>query len=399
MEEIKRRINNEKLEIFYDYSKPYKKGYYYIADGKTRSLKENRKSNSEWVRMDEIISLMSLSKRNMNKIKFCDPNLIEILFNEKGLNCVDEYLDQLENGKRANKKSLQYNMNYNLSSILMNTKGTFRSKLNIINMVRKNRHIANVDYKFKAGKAVASIIAAIGLALGIGPKLLPGNANQNDKDFKSSNKNAIVESFDNNDVSKYDIEYDVKDNKMEEEKQNTRNEQYVKAFDNFSQQSKEEINARTQEIINNYNEKLSQKQNNKQEINKLQLGSVLELPEGTQFMEGVSGGRVGKIGDSLSPGDGIYVAEISDTSVSSRYGLDGKIEKNENAKQYVHISYVAGATTIEEAHDIIEKQKQNIKDGEVADRNVVRPRGWVSQETIQKIYEQQNNKEIDEIER
>ena len=110
----------------------------------------------------------------------------------------------------------------------------------------------------------------------------------------------------------------------------------------------------------------------------------------------MNSGRVGIIGSESSPKDGFYVidhvAQISDTEVSNRYGLSGKIEKNdENSKQYFHISYVEGAKTLEEAQKIIEEQNKDLKDGEVADKNIVKPRGWVSQDIIQKIYKEQKN--------
>jgi len=101
-------------------------------------------------------------------------------------------------------------------------------------------------------------------------------------------------------------------------------------------------------------------------------------------MEGVSGGRVGKIGNSASPSDGIYVidyvAKSSPKGVYSRYGLDGSIDTgDENSVEFVHISLVKGATCVEDADKIVEEQRNNAK-GKIADKCKIQPRGWMTVE-------------------
>ena len=138
-------------------------------------------------------------------------------------------------------------------------------------------------------------------------------------------------------------------------------------------------------------------QKNKEETEKLieenalkefELGTVLKLPKGTEYRESVYGGREGKIGNSSSPEDGIYVinryAEVSDKGVSSKYGLDGKINKNDkDSKLFVHISFVPGAKTEKEAREILEKSKDK---KEYA-------RGWMRLDELKKAVDKQKQQE------
>ena len=138
---------------------------------------------------------------------------------------------------------------------------------------------------------------------------------------------------------------------------------------------------------------------NNQQKESLQLGSVLQLPEGMEFSETVMGGRTAKIGNKLSPKDGIYVvdhvAQVSESDINNTYGLEGQIENTvPNSKQFVHVSYVPGAKSVEEAKQIIEQQKENAKNG-VVDKNIISPRGWVSQDTIENIYKNQQDKQVE----
>ena len=61
---------------------------------------------------------------------------------------------------------------------------------------------------------------------------------------------------------------------------------------------------------------------------------------------------------------------------------------------------VRGARNINEAKKIIQAQKENAKKG-VVDINIISPRGWVSQDNIEKIIKEQNIKKntYDEYER
>ena len=125
------------------------------------------------------------------------------------------------------------------------------------------------------------------------------------------------------------------------------------------------------------------------EVEPLTLGTIFEtLPKGLTFTEGMDGGRVGKVGSRATPEDGFYVIDravgVEDNALDYHSGLKGtKIKDNATM---VHISYIQGAKTMEEAMEIIAKNKNNKN----WNSNGIGQRGWVKIETLKKIYEEQN---------
>lgn len=367
---------SSQLSIVYNSSKSPGGEYYCKIGNDIEELNTLRNEDRSWLDLDSVLKHIDISNRNYKKIKYCDPNLIEILYNKFGVKGVNTYLEQLEKGKRANKRVLQFSMKYNLRSIWKNKGLPLKKKMAIIKIAKKNKYLADVKMDSKIGKRVASIFASIGLALTGAPKMLPLNAG-NIENNKSMNNNAFVDCVDR--VDTYNSE---KSCQSEESKINK------DGLSIFSQNLRNEINGIAQGIIDKYN-------NDNKQIQKdeLHLGFVLKLPSGIQFMEGVSGGAVGRIGDSGSPADGIYVidyiAETSDKGVINQYGLEGKFSnKMDDSKQFVHISLVHGARNLNEAKGIIMEQKKNAKEG-VVDSNVIQPRGWMHIKDLQQVLEEQ----------
>ena len=129
------------------------------------------------------------------------------------------------------------------------------------------------------------------------------------------------------------------------------------------------------------------------EVEPMCLGTILEtLPKGLTFTEGMDGGRVGKVGGPATPADGFYVIDravgIENNAIDYHAGLNGN-EIKENATM-VHISYIQGAKTMEEAKEVIEKNKNNKN----WNSNGIGQRGWIKIETLEKIYEEQNKIEL-----
>ena len=83
--------------------------------------------------------------------------------------------------------------------------------------------------------------------------------------------------------------------------------------------------------------------------------------------------------------------------MSSIHGLDGKINKNTpDSTQYVHIAFVNGASSMEEAQNIIQQEKENAKNN-VVDTNKIQPRGWISKDTVQQLYNMQQKSEQNQV--
>lgn len=375
--------NDRELYICYDYSDLSKKGYFYRYkdQDKVIGLREARVKNPNWIKFERVLEGLDFSIDDYSKMKNIDPNLVEILYNEKGDRAVYSYIEQLNKGKKGDKSLLPYSMRYNLTSVWRNKKLSFAQKLKIMRMARKNKHIADVDFKARVGRKLAAVFAAVGLLFSAGPKLGTGNF-ENEKNDRDNSMVDIIE-----DTEKQD---DI--NIEETTKAPKSNDSY-----RLSKEEKNKVLSETQKLIEKYNkhneEKREQEKINEEKTKDLELGTLMRLPEGVQFMEGVSGGRVGTIGDEASPATGIYVidhsAEVSENGVRSIYGLDGKIDKNvSDSTQYVHIAFVNGASSMEEAQKIIQQEKENAKNN-VVDTNRIQPRGWISKDTVQQLYNMQ----------
>lgn len=124
----------------------------------------------------------------------------------------------------------------------------------------------------------------------------------------------------------------------------------------------------------------------------IKLGTVLQLPEGLQFQEGMDGGRIGDVGNIATPKDGFYVIDRTITRENGtgaltdrQYGLNGG--KIADDSTMVHVSYVEGAKTLDEAIEIINKNKDAKEENMPSE---IGPRGWVSTKTIRELYKEQN---------
>lgn len=384
----------------------------YRINGKDGSLytrlNNNLSSSDKMVRDVAVSKLVDANFFNIfdgfnpEKIKNYDAKLIAILYSKfsevygdqaKGVEACRAYLKQLELGKNADKSKLPYTIKYNLKSIFKSQfndgkKLSFINKIRFLKMIKANRYVATVEPERRINKRWVALLAALGI--GAGALALHSGKTQNEQHIQKENKNAIVDTLEEQATKETIVQSSSK-------QQNQWNEESIEKENNswsLSQETLKEI----QEHMNKFKE--NQENLNKNNQEELKFGSVMKLKEGLQFTESVFGGRVGTVGEESSPKEGFYVidhvAEISDTAVSNRYGLSGKIEKNdENSKQYFHVSYVEGAKTLEEAQKIIDEQNKNIKDRGVADKNIVKPRGWVSQETIEKIFKEQKNNQLE----
>lgn len=376
----KKYKNDNELYISYDCSDESKKGYFYRYKNSDRTIKldEMRKKNPHWEGFKKISTTLQLSKSLYSKFNNIDSNLIEIIYNEKGKNAVFEYLEQLQNGKKANRTSLPYKMKYNLTSVLKSKELSFANKIKIMKMIRKNKHVADVESKTTLGRRIATVFAAMGLLFSTAPKLNGGNA--------------TVEKENNNSYNSF---IDTMEEKNESEVNETTEMKQKYAL---SMKEKSRILSQTKEFLERH------KENNVKNSKEVEFGTLMQLPEGMQFMEGVSGGRLGMIGDESSPKDGIYVidysAEVSEDGVTSVHALEGKIDcKNPGSEQFVHISFVKGASNIDEAKSILEQEKDNMQNGSI-DKKIIQPRGWVSKSTVQQFYNmQQKNTQNQDIER
>jgi len=378
--------NDRELYICYDYSDLSKKGYFYRYKDQDNviGLREARIINPNWIKFEGILEGLDFSIDDYSIMKNIDPNLVEIIYNEKGDKAVYTYIEQLNKGKKADKSLLPYNMRYNLTSVWKNKKLSFSQKVNIMRMVRKNKHIADVDFKARVGKKLAAVFAAVGLLFSAGPKLGIGNF-ENEKNDRDNSMVDVIEDTEKQD----DINIDETTKTLES------NDSY-----RLSKEEKNKVLSETKKLIEKYN-KHNEEKREQEKIKDLELGTLMGLPEGVQFMEGVSGGRIGTIGDEASPATGFYVidyyAEVSENGVSSIYGLDGKIDKTTpDSTQYVHIAFVNGASSIEEAQKIIQQEKENAKNN-VVDTNRIQPRGWISKDTVQQLYNMQQKGEQNQV--
>lgn len=384
----KEKNNGKKLIINLDFFDVSKRGYYYKFENEDNvyNLNNIRKDKKDWVSFNDVVNILERKKIFLYDNKKVDPSLVEILYNVKGPEAVHSYLVELNKGKKANKELLPFTLNYNLTSVWKNKGLSFKEKINYTRMIKQNKNISNVDNRLKIGKRIATAFAAIGLLFSTAPKLNSGNI-ENEKG--NLNKNSMVDTIDRTTTDNSKTEY----NEITTTKSN--------GSYSLTQEEKERIIDETEKIIEKHNLERNESKQNKS--NDLNLGAVLELPEGLQFSEGVSGGKTGRIGESASPVDGIYVidhfAEVSENGVSSISGLDGKIEsKMPNSDEFVHISFVKGAQNKEEAKKIISEQRNNAKDKSV-DNNKIQPRGWVSAKTIKQLYNMQQNNIEQEMEK
>ena len=374
--DFKKYKNDNKLYISYDYSDLSNKKYFFRYKGNDNiiGLDEMRKKNPNWEDFFRIIKKLQLDPKKYRKQRNMDPNLVEIIYNEKGENAVYDYLEQLEKGRNANKNALPYSMRYDLTSVIKSKELSFANKISIMKMIRKNKYVSSVDFKRTFAKRMAAVLASFGLLISVTPKLNSGNTDV-EKD-NNINDNLILDTVDNESVSKVD-------------------EKNVTEAYSLSSEEKSRILSQTKEFLERH------KQNKIESNKEIEFGTVMQLPAGMQFMEGVSGGRQGMIGDEASPSNGVYVidysAEVSENGVTSVHSLEGKINNgNPDSDQFVHISIVKGATNIEEAKTIIEQEKENIKNN-CADSKKIQPRGWVSKSTVQQLYnmQQKNTHNID----
>lgn len=364
-------------------------------------MEAERDKKKTWVCAQEILKKVDIPYALWSKIIYSDPNVIEILYKEQGIKSVNLYLKELAKGKKADKSKIPFALTYNLSSIWSCRGMTLGKKIIITRFVMENRHVANIECNFRTVKRLAAFFAAAVLAIGIVPKLM---SNYRNKSVKENNQNSIENTIDEDrNIIESDIHIGDKTavfsgvNDFAKQLQDNINSSARKFKETYAYK---EVNQKEQNIKEEDNSVYNNANDNKENV-QLGLGSLLKLPEGLKFSEGVSGGRTGTIGDAYSPTDGVYVidhiAEVSNQGISNQYGLEGNIKKTtEGSQQYVHISYVHGAKTVEEARKMIEKQNADEKNG-IEGQKVNDFRGWVSLDEINKIV---NNVEIEnDIER
>lgn len=412
--------NNKKLVIYLEFFDSTKRGLFFEYEDEKNEDGTNKKynvhelrKNGKWLWFEDIVKALKEKKIDLYVEKKIDPNIIEVLYNEKGEYAVCTYLRELNKGKNANKEILPFKMNYNLKSIWNNRGLSFIEKLRLSKMINQNKYIANHIEKdpkivVKIGRRIATAFAAVGLLFNAVPKLASSTI-ENQK--KLNEKNSVSDTFERTATNSTQTDKNqvitTKDYNQEKTETVTKQTESYK----LTKEEKERILKQTERIIEEHNNKDSasiKKDNNRdntkieKQDNNLELGNVLQLPVGLKFMEGVSGGKTGEIGDSGSPADGVYVvdhyAEVSENGISNVSGLTGKIQKSKtDCDSFVHISYVTGAKNIKEAKDIINSQKKEAETGKI-DNNRIQPRGWVSAKTIEDIYKMQqknNEAEID----
>ena len=378
--------SKKKLCIIYDYSKPQKRGYFYKYEGQENleSLKNARVSVRQWIRIDGILRKMDVSEKKFNMIKFCDPNLIEILYNKNGMEAVNMYIEQLEKGRKADKSTLPYKMMYNVRSILRNNKLPLKTRITMIKMVRKNKYVADIKMDSIFLKKGISLLVALGLSLISIPKLLPSITSErsNIKRQNSVSSDTFETDSYREGIQKSDRLVTVEDETQHGNENKIINDGIKRETD---KNLKDNINNKYMDGRDSCNIESAKEQTEAQNGNSsIKLGSLIRLKEGTIFTESVYGGSTGVIGNYLSPSEGIYIidhlCEVSDQGVINKYSLEGEINKTEEReKSFIHISFVSGAKTQEEAKKILDEQKANGK----IDANIIQPRGWIKFEIFE----------------
>ena len=333
-----------------------------------------------------------------------DPNLVEILFNEYGANKDAAYkardymlaLDGKTKGK--NKENLPYKMIYDLRDIdnakyMDNSKMGLFDKARLRNMVAANRDVANIiepeknkmPFWKRALLVATSAIMALGTGLSIkqlaaqNQKALPEGRSPEKMSDEVQPGIRIVDPEKEPKVELEIVDATEKKPTIEDAVEEAKKDQKTEFLDSIKYDS---------EQFTVTNETATA-----QAIEDLSLGMILQdLPEGLQFQEGMDGGRVGQIGNTASPKEGFYVIDrtikIGNHSLDDyKYGLNG--EKIDKDSSMVHISYVEGAKTYEEAKAVVEASKDATYSNEAKG---IGQRGWIKTETLRKIVEQQQSK-------
>ncbi len=248
-------------------------------------------------------------------------------------------------------------------------------------LAEKERKDRRKSLFLKISALLAAGVTAI--SVGIGTILKRINRNKVVELPSAVSDNMISNESDKQNVENADNNLNVSTTK-ESEKQTDAN----KEVKNTTEKNNFKDRYKVSEEVSNEVKEQQENEITEDKSEDFQLGSVMKLPKELEFTETVFGGKVGKVGDPMTPEDGIYVinryAEISENEVSNRYGLNGKIEKhNKDSDIYVHIAYVPGAKTEEEAKKILENSNEKNE----------YDRGWIKMDKLSKVLEQQKQQE------
>ncbi len=359
---------------------------------------------------------------NNETVKKCDPNLLILLYRyydyrgnaTEGINAANKYLKALQ----GESKDLGFHLVYKLQEI---DKGVdkdnnlirFWDKIRLLKMAKKQEHKDIIVYppdkiqnsekkKLTLWKRIAlgfssaaMAITGISLTAAKGNKMLNEGKDRNNSyvdDISLENdriETGTVTTTQTKATETQKTTVTTIQTKESTTKSTTKETTTVENKDNNHQQEKndflEGIKYNPEENLTNSNETVSFEN----EVESMSLGSVLKkLPKGLEFTEGMDGGRVGKVGSSATPANGFYVIDrvvaVEDNAIDYHSGLNGnKISDNATA---VHISYIQGARTMEEAIKIVSANKNNKN----WNSNGILQRGWVKADTLKKIYEEQN---------
>lgn len=318
--------------------------------------KKRKKIEMEFYGEDYQEIMDSISNKKAQKSY--DPNLLKILYNKLGKSAALKYLQELSNGKLADKASLPYEITYDIKSIKKNKQLNTRKKLkSMIKIVRRNRYVANViDINRKrALKSGITALLAAGMATLTSGQAIINNTNDKTDNCKEQN-NTLSDS----------ILTEENETQAQKETQEESKKEFVDSI----------------KIDKNNNVDIAQKRID-ETLNKLkefELGDKVNLEEGVNYTEdSLGGGDSGTIGKIQWRPAGDYVVNgvsIIDSSnneiITYSFGNDqnGNKDSNFNLNKYL---------------------KENVKKGmEIKfhiDKDGTKPTGWIDSSNIIKSLE------------
>ena len=376
LEERQQRKENSRIEITFSSNKSNKVKYSVTNEIKTTRMESFKKEAYTRKKFDNLKARFEADGAeaeyeeifgkiaDKSKIKYCDPEVVYALYKEKGKDTVLQYLNLFEKGKQEG-EFLPFKIKYDLSEIWKDKELSIAEKIHLNRIARESKDFAEVINEKN------NALSIFGAMLGIEPK----------KKVKMLNEGKEEEKTDNTEKK------DRKENNQEPELNEEKKSDFKQDLVNKAKETKPERNIHT----------------------KVELGETMKLPEGLELKEGFNGSVSGRIGDKNNDKNGIYVvdysAEMSDTDVHFEYGLEGNsTPKTIGSKQMIHVSFVEGAKTEEEARKMIAEYKEKAKDDmdvyntiakktnspqkekiDVIDYSKVRPAGWITAEQYKEI--------------